>query len=493
EKEAASRLLLEYGFSEPDKILEEISAYRDSRQFLALEKIGRERLNRFMAVLLEAVSRSATPDLAFTRVFSFVQHVTRRTSYLILLLENRVALTQLIELCEASPWVVDHLSKYPVLLDELLKPITVPPERDELADDLRQNMIRLAGDDLDQQMETLRYFKLVHVLKVAAAELAETLPLMKVSDYLTYIAEVLLQQVLELAWDELVSRFGYPVDSKGEAGNLDFTVIAYGKLGGIELNYGSDLDLVFLHDGDADCDTEAGEQQRAINSRAFYARLGQRIINILNTWTMSGRLYEVDMRLRPSGASGLLVTSLAAFRRYQEQDAWTWEHQALIRSRAVGGSPHLAEEFSRIRKEVLKRRRDDSELKKEICAMRRRMRKELGSGKRQRFNIKQDAGGLVDIEFMVQYIVLARAWQCEGLLAWSDNMRLLEVMKDQALLPVDQVQSLMDIYIRYRIRLHRLALQNIDDDLPEDEYQEERACIIAIWQSLFPEDESGSE
>src|SRR5690606_35471387 len=206
------------------------------------------------------------------------------------------ALRQLVELCHSSPWIVETLSRHPVLLDELLKPLAAPPPRAELADDLRQQLLRLPQEDLDQQIEALVYFKQVHVLKVAAADLAGTLPLMKVSDYLTHIAETLLEQVLQLAWDELIARHGPPCNGAGEAGSLDFVIVAYGKLGGIELSYGSDLDLVFLHDGHPDLDTVAGEGQRAVNSRTFYSRLGQRIINMLSTATFGGKLYEIDLR-----------------------------------------------------------------------------------------------------------------------------------------------------------------------------------------------------
>src|SRR5690606_26030210 len=226
DEQRADQVLRELGYAEPRRILEAIHAYRGGRQFLSLEKIALERLDRFMPVLLKAAAAVDNRDEAFLRVFSFVEHVTRRTAYLVLLLENTLALKQLVDLCASSPWIVEYLSQYPVLLDELLKPLSVPPGRLELADDLRQQLLRVPEDEYDQQLEALRYFKQAHVLRVAAADLAETMPLMKVSDYLTFIAEAILEQVVHIAWRALVSRHGYPVNERGETGELDFAVVA---------------------------------------------------------------------------------------------------------------------------------------------------------------------------------------------------------------------------------------------------------------------------
>lgn len=493
DEEKSLQILRTKDFQYPEVVLDLITDYRNSRQFLAMEKTGRERLKLFMAVLLETVSTTESPNRGFERVFSFVQAITRRTAYLVLLLENPIALKQLIDLCSASPWVVEYLSKYPVLLDELLRPLFLPPEKEILEDELRQQLLAIPDNDFDQQMECLRYFKHVHVLKVAAAELAETMPLMKVSDYLSRIAEVVLQQTLLLGWEYLINCHGYPLNSREESGQLDFVIIAYGKMGGVELNYGSDLDLVFLHNGHQGLKSEAGAGQRALNSRSFYTKLGQRLIYMLNTITLSGRLYEVDMRLRPSGASGPLVSSIKAFDLYQHRDAWTWEHQALVRARPVAGSQELAQKFIEIRKSVLAKPRENNKLRTEITDMRQRMQKELGSAKKKSetgFHLKQDAGGIVDIEFMVQYLVLSWAAKYPKLLDFSDNMRLLETVKKFNLLENSQVKAMMEIYILYRSHHHRAALQNISNLLTENEYSEERKTITTIWNALFAGDEA---
>jgi [glutamine synthetase] adenylyltransferase / [glutamine synthetase]-adenylyl-L-tyrosine phosphorylase len=348
-------------------------------------------------------------------------------------------------------------------------------------------LLRVDSLETDEQLNSLQYFKQEQVLTVAAAELSGTMPLMKVSDYLTWLAEVILNHVLNLAWQQLVAKYGFPHNTEGQSGELDFIVIAYGKLGGIELNYGSDLDLVFMHAGHAEKETTGGANGLKSNSSAFYVQLGQKILALLSTQTFTGKLYEIDMRLRPSGASGALVSSQESFRKYQKENAWTWEHQALVRARVIAGSDTLDNTFTKIREEVLGKQRDPTVLAGDIVSMRQRMRKELGSKKPDvTFHLKQDAGGLVDIEFIVQYLVLNHAWHCPQLLEFSDNMRLLDVAAAQAILPHETAEKLQQVYIEYRTRLHRLALEKGSYLLAGDDYRAEREAVIEIWNSLLP-------
>src|SRR5690606_7385814 len=336
----------------------------------------------------------------------------------------------------------------------------------------------------------LRYFKQSHTLQVAAAQITGRLTVMKVSDYLTFTAEAVLEQVLALGWDSLVRKHGYPVNTQGGHGEMDFVVIGYGKLGGIELSYISDLDVVFLHDGALDADTVAGEGQRAINSRELYTRLAQRVITMLGTYTMSGKLYEVDTRLRPSGESGLLVSSMEAFIRYQDHDAWTWEHQALVRARAVAGSKRLQAQFDDIRTAMLVRERDADKLREEVTGMRKRMRDEFARrpvAEREKisFIIKHGRGGIIDIEFIVQYLVLASgAKQC-AMVKWSDNVRILESARDTGLLPEAECQALTAAYLAQRALLHEVALAQEDTAGTEARvaYQE---AVDRVWLSMFP-------
>ncbi|HEX7764545.1 MAG TPA: bifunctional [glutamate--ammonia ligase]-adenylyl-L-tyrosine phosphorylase/[glutamate--ammonia-ligase] adenylyltransferase, partial [Cellvibrio sp.] len=308
----------------PEALLKSLADLREGRAVRSMQASARTRLDMFIPRLLQVIVNEAFgPTLPITiaetfgRIVPLIEAVARRSSYLVLLVENPTAVQQLVKLCAASPWIADQIAQYPALLDELLTPesLYAPPDKELLRDELRRDVLRLNWDDLEGHMEALRYFRSAHALRVAASEVSGALPLMKVSDYLTYIAEVVLEHVLNLGWEHLVERHGRPRRADGSVDTApDFVIIGYGKLGGIELGHGSDLDLVFIHNADADLQTDG---ERPIDNTTFYIRLGQRIIHVLNTYTPSGKLYEVDMRLRPSGNSGLLVTSLAAFEKYQ--------------------------------------------------------------------------------------------------------------------------------------------------------------------------------
>jgi glutamate-ammonia-ligase adenylyltransferase len=331
-EEELAALLQGAGFREVEDIARRLLALREGRVVRSLQQVGRERLERLMPLLIVRCQEHDEPDVALSRCLPLVESVLRRSAYMMLLVENRAALGRLVDLCAASPWIADEVSRFPVLLDEMLNAQTLfaPPGKAELEAELRQVLVRLPADDLEAQMDALRIFKKGHVLRVAASDIKGTLPLMKVSDYLTWIAEAVLEEVLWLAWRDLTARHGVPHRADGAPCNPDFVVLGYGKLGGLELGYGSDLDLVFIHDAAPDGETDGA---RAIDNASFFARLGQKIIAFLTTATSAGLLYEVDMRLRPSGNAGMLVSSLRAFTAYQEEKAWTWEHQALVRAR----------------------------------------------------------------------------------------------------------------------------------------------------------------
>ena len=498
EPEQAQEQLAEGGFKDAERAWTLLQNLMRSARVRAMQRMGRERLDVFMPRLLAMACEQEDPDLALERVIPLVEAVARRSAYLVLLTENPNALRELLVLCSASPLVAEQIARYPVVLDELLNSgrLYRPPEIAELADELRQQLLRIPEDDLEQQMEALRYFKRAHTLRVAASEIAGSLPLMKVSDYLTWIAEAILQQVLQLAWRDMVRRHGVPRRHDGSICELDFIIVGYGKVGGIELGHGSDLDLVFIHDGDTEAETDG---PRPLDGGRFYTRLGQRIIHILNTQTTSGVLYDVDMRLRPSGDSGLLVTSLDAFARYQREKAWTWEHQALVRARPLAGCPALGDKFNALRGEVLGRQRDELTLRKEVQEMRQKMRDNLATQAtlggfdpsaftaQAQFDLKQDAGGIVDIEFMVQYAVLA--WSCRypDLLRFTDNIRILDGLRDAGLIAGEDVQHLQEAYKAYRAAAHRLALQKQPGKTPGDQFHDYRHDIIRLWQQWLPD------
>ncbi|MBF7143715.1 bifunctional [glutamate--ammonia ligase]-adenylyl-L-tyrosine phosphorylase/[glutamate--ammonia-ligase] adenylyltransferase [Pseudomonas sp. hsmgli-8] len=493
--EAACRQLAEGGFMDPAKALERLASLRNSGQLRAMQRMGRERLDAFIPRLLAQASEQAEPDLVLERVLPLVEAVARRSAYLVLLTENPGALRQLLTLCAASPWIAEQMTRFPLLLDELLNEARLfhPPLAPELAAELHERLARIPEDDLEQQMEGLRHFKLAHSLRVAASEIAGTLPLMKVSDYLTWLAEAILAQVLELAWRQTIARHGTPVRPDGSPCAPGFVIVGYGKMGGLELGHGSDLDLVFIHDADGAAETDG---ERPIDGAQFFTRLGQRIIHLLTAHTNSGQLYDVDMRLRPSGAAGLLVSSLGAFERYQQQEAWTWEHQALVRARVLVGDKDVAQSFERIRAQVLGRERAMEPLRDEVSEMRAKMRDNLGTrltlagtaanafDSQARFDIKQDAGGIVDIEFMVQYAALAWSRQHPSLLRYTDNIRILEGLEQAGLMHPADASLLREAYKAYRSVAHRRALQKQAGVIAGDQFVAERHEVMRVWALL---------
>ncbi|EJF68089.1 bifunctional glutamine-synthetase adenylyltransferase/deadenyltransferase [Pseudomonas sp. Ag1] len=495
DEEAACRQLQEGGFTDAPKALKTLAGLRSSPQLRAMQRLGRERLDAFIPRLLAQAVEHANPDLVLERVLPLVEAVARRSAYLVLLTENPDALRRLLTLCAASPWIAEQITRFPLLLDELLNEgrLFKPPLAPELAAELRERLTRIPEDDLEQQMEALRHFKLAHRLRVAASEIAGSLPLMKVSDYLTWLAEAILEQVLALAWRQTVARYGSPQRVDGTLCDPGFIIVGYGKVGGIELGHGSDLDLVFIHDGDPQAETDGA---KPIDGAQFFTRLGQRIIHLLTTQTNSGQLYEVDMRLRPSGASGLLVSSLGAFARYQENEAWTWEHQALVRARVLVGSQDVGRAFEQVRAQVLGRAQDLDKLRQEVSEMRAKMRDNLGTKSTAAgtaanafeptasFDLKQDAGGIVDIEFMVQYAALAWSAQHPSLLRYTDNIRILEGLEQVGLMPAADAHLLREVYKAYRSAAHRQALQNEAGTVAGDQFADERRQVQRIWHEL---------
>ncbi len=492
---AAEQFLQARAFEDAAGTLALIEDFRQDRHFVLLQGESRQRFDRFMPVLLQAVSEAPTPSLALRRVMTLISAVSRRTAYLVLMLENRSVLKEVVTLCTASPFVTEFLSKHPVLLDELLGGIDEPPVKAVLQEELAQQLLRIEPDNYEEQMETLRYFKQSHTLQVAAAQITGRLTVMKVSDYLTFTAEAVLEQVLALSWHFLTRKHGYPVNTAGEHGNMDFVVIGFGKLGGLELSYLSDLDLVFLHQGSLDEMTVTRGDQRPLYSREFYTRLAQRVISMLGTHTVSGTLYEVDMRLRPSGESGLLVSSVDAFASYERQEAWTWEHQALVRARAVAGSATLHATFDALRATILGAERDRATLFREVSAMRRRMRDEFAKrpaaerGKLS-FIIKHSEGGIVDIEFMVQALVLAYGHQFPSLLTYPDNVRILEAAQECQVMTQADAALLTSAYLGLRSALHHYALSQQEDEVLSPALQAQQHQVHEVWTRLFAEDKT---
>ncbi|MCP4410878.1 MAG: bifunctional [glutamate--ammonia ligase]-adenylyl-L-tyrosine phosphorylase/[glutamate--ammonia-ligase] adenylyltransferase [Gammaproteobacteria bacterium] len=486
DKEPAVALLAQVGYRQPSTAYEVLAKHREGRVYHLKNVAGRERLDRLMPLLIAAVGQSSDPDTVLPRLLSLIDAIVKRSVYIALLAEHPMALSQLVQLSAASPWISEYLRRYPILLDGLLDPRTLyaPPDKDGLREQLEVELRYIDGDDLETLMDRLRYFKQANVLRVAAADVMDHLPLMKVSDQLTWIAEVILDKVSQICIRTMVAKHGAPrCIIEGEAYQPGFAIAAYGKLGGIELGYASDLDIVFLHDS-------AGKQQytdgsRSIDNSVFYARLGQRIIHFLTAFTSAGELYEIDSRLRPSGVSGPLVSSLQAFESYQLEKAWTWEHQALARARVVAGDMGIARRFDQIRCAVLNRPRDNMKLRLEVREMRRKMWEGLARTPGGHFDVKKDHGGIADIEFMVQYGVLAHTHGYPSLTEFTDNIRLLDTLERCKLMPAEDAQSLRDIYRLFRDKVHSLSLQGEDSVVDVAEFVQERARVKQLWREIM--------
>ncbi|OIQ23375.1 bifunctional [glutamate--ammonia ligase]-adenylyl-L-tyrosine phosphorylase/[glutamate--ammonia-ligase] adenylyltransferase [uncultured Vibrio sp.] len=441
---------------------------------------GREVLNRLMPKVFSTLFKDKDAQFGLSRVLHLLHKIVTRTTYLELLDEHPAALTQLVRLCTASPMISEQLGRYPILLDELIDPQQLynPVPLDSYKTELRDYLARIPEDDMEQQIEALRQFKQICILRIAAGDIAGVLPVTKVSDHLTYLAEAIVSSVIDQAWQQMAEKYGVPTHVNERDGK-GFAVVGYGKVGGWELGYNSDLDIVFMHDCPVNVYTDG---KKEIDGRQFYLRLAQRVIHIFSIRTASGILYEVDTRLRPSGASGLLVSPTEAFDEYQHNDAWTWEHQALARTRMIYGDSPLQQAFAKTRQDVLCLSRDQDVLKKDVSEMRVKMRGHLGGKKAGRFMLKQDPGGITDIEFLAQYLVLNHSHEKPKLSRWSDNIRLFESMIAQGVMEESQAMGLIHSYTAMRDQIHHRNLLNLDADVAEDKFVNERALVTAAWK-----------
>lgn len=465
------------------QILLTIAQFRHDLDKRTIGPRGRDVLDQLMPRLLaEVYPRHDAPTLLL-RLTQLLLSIVTRTTYLELLLEYHAALGHLIRLCAASPMVTNQLARYPLLLDELLDTATLyqPVPLAAYRSELRQYRLRVPEDDEEQQLESLRQFKQAQQLRIAAADIADVLPVMKVSDHLTYLAEAIIDAVVQQAWNDMVARYGQPTHLNEQQGR-GFAVIGYGKLGGWELGYSSDLDLVFLLDCPSDVMTDG---KRCIDGHQFYLRLAQRVMHLFSTRTASGILYEVDARLRPSGEAGMLVSTIDAFADYQQHEAWTWEHQALVRARIVYGDPALHQQFDAIRHQILCQSRDAKKLQQEVREMREKMRQHLANKQPDLFDIKADEGGITDIEFIAQYLVLRYAPDEPRLTRWSDNVRIFELMANYDIMSPEEAQALTQAYVSMRDQIHHLALQEQNSKVSSTRFVAEREQVIASWKKWF--------
>lgn len=418
--------------------VEHLYSLANSPQYRQLPPVSSARFDALIPLIAQESAKLDNQDAALARLLELLRAICRRASYLALLAEYPQVLQGLCKLCAASPWLAQYLTQHPILLDELLVPSTLHTAPDFVA--LRQELERrllACGDDVEQKLDVLRHFKHSQTFRFAAQDVAGKLTVETLSDYLSNLADMLLDAVLRHAWTGL---------KQAHIAAPKFAVIGYGKLGGRELGYASDLDIVFLYDDDAE------------NAAEIYARLAQRINHWLSSHTPAGLLYEADLALRPDGGSGLLVSSVQAFAEYQQNSAWVWEHQALTRARFCAGDANIGEAFEAIRRDIIGQERDLKKLRTEISSMRQQML-EAHPNNSGLFDLKHDRGGIIDVEFMVQFLVLAHAHQHPALLGNLGNIALLNIAGELGLVAADMAKDVADAYRVFRKKQHALRLQ----------------------------------
>ncbi|MCP4021639.1 MAG: bifunctional [glutamate--ammonia ligase]-adenylyl-L-tyrosine phosphorylase/[glutamate--ammonia-ligase] adenylyltransferase [Desulfobacteraceae bacterium] len=473
------------GFEDPKKVLDMLRALEQHPNTKQLTPNGRKKLSRLVPLLVKAAGKTKDPETVLSRLVDLIITIERRTTYLSLLIENKGILETLVNLAQKSTWIILFLSSHPVLLDELMHPQTLYslPKKKALQKELSIRMERIPGSDIEYQLEELCIFMQINTLRVAAADISGNYPLMKVSDHLTWIAETILDRVLKISWNILIQKYGNPQGI--DLNNIDacgFAIVVYGKVGGLEMGYASDVDLVFLYDSDSGSTVNG---KRSIENIRFYSNLGQRIINILTMHTRAGKLYGADMRLRPGGTSGMIVSHIEAFEEYMEKDAWTWEHQAVIRARPVSGDKTLFKRFNTIREKVLQTKRDPDTLEKEVTDMRERMRADRLKPQKGLFDLKQDKAGIVDIEFFVQYLILKYAHDYPDITYWTDNVRLLEALEAEGIITGDEGIFLREAYIMMRKKIHSSNLKDTKSLVPESEFAMVREKVLKIFKKYL--------
>jgi [glutamine synthetase] adenylyltransferase / [glutamine synthetase]-adenylyl-L-tyrosine phosphorylase len=440
-----------------------LAALRSSQRYAALPDESRRRLDAVIPALARASRVTAEPETTLARGVDLLEAIAGRAAYLALLAEHPEALERVARIVGASSWAAEFITRHPVLLDELLddRLLYAPPDLEAFARSLRRQLAAHPGDR-ERRMVLAREMHQAQVFRLLAQDLAGLLTVERLADHLSGLADLVLEVTIELAWEELPRRH------RSDAPR--FAVIAYGKLGGKELGYASDLDIVFLYD---DAHAEAPE---------VYARLAMRLQSWITTRTSAGVLFETDLELRPSGASGLMVSSVEAFERYQERDAWVWEHQALTRARFSAGDATVGAAFEAIRERILRRKRDPMELQREIADMRGKMHA-AHPNRSGLFDLKHDAGGMIDVEFAVQYLVLAFSHQHPQLTRNLGNIALLGMAAELGLIPGALAERSRNAYREFRRLQHSLRLNGAQyARVPPGEVAPHAAAVRELWQ-----------
>jgi len=484
------------GFTDAAALAAPLAQFAGQALLRRLDDVGRRRLEALLGALLgdllglpaEVPGEAAGGDRSarLRRLLRVCEAVGARSAYYALLLESPRARARLVGLAAHGEFLLGQIAAHPLLLDELLdgEVLERPPARAELAAELDVRLSECDPADEERLVEQLRHFQRAAVFRIAVADLSGHLPLMQVSDRLTEVAELILSAAMALSWRFVTAQYGTPRCGAGdERRDVRVCAVGYGKLGGMELGYGSDLDLVFLHDSEGEAQETEGA--RSVDNQVFFVRYVQRLVHLMTMHSAAGRLYEVDMRLRPSGKGGMLVTGMGAFEEYQRREAWTWEHQALLHARGVAGDGALRARFEALRLTLLREcvRRDT--LRDEVRRMRERMRAELAKSGPGQFDLKQDPGGVADIEFLAQYWGLRWSGEHPPVAWFADTIRVLESLASADLVPQADIDQLVSAYRHYRARTHRLSIEGRPALVDAAEFVPERASVTALWRQAM--------
>lgn len=479
----AQRFLARQGVVNEMEFIHLLEQFSLSYGLTKMSSRARKRLDRLMPVIISKLTSEDNGTICLARMIPILEAISRRSAYLALLLENPGAIDYLVELCSQSSWLAKEISRYPILLDELLdRRIAAVMTFDELEQELRQLLLLVPEDDLEHQMEVLRQFKHSLLLRTANFSLSSAKNNQLVSRQLSDIGAVIVAEVVKLAWKNLVQRHGYPVSEDNPGGQMKFAVLAYGSFGAYDLSYLSDLDLVFLHDAQTDPMTNG---RRPLSHQQFYLKLAQKVIHLLSTRTLSGTLYDLDLRLRPSGSAGLLVSSFSAFAEYQMEHAWIWEHQALTKGRFITGDGAIKEQFHQLRKQALCRPREEKDLKNQIIDMRSKMRQNAQKVPGEKFDVKLSPGGLTDIEFMVQYWILRWAKEYPEFIANYEMGKILALIAGSGIVPEPCVRGLLSAHQKYKDLIHQAALQEQPAIFEASEFAEHSDVVMDVWNRVF--------
>ena len=445
---------------------------------------AKQRFGALLPGLLRAVSRSRQQIVLFERLLRLFSSIAGRSVYFELMHQNQVLLDKLVGLFDKSEWIAEEVALYPMLLEQLIQTGDLEHrfDRSTLAQHLQLQLDNVI-DDTELELDVLRLFKREQTIVIATAELAEEISTIEVCQYLSELAEILLEAVYRLASKDIKAKYGDPqYEEDGATRVAEFAIIGYGKLGGKEMHYQSDLDVIFLHNSSGNAQYSSGE--KSIDNNIYFARLAQKIISMTSVLTGSGKLYEIDSRLRPEGSSGLLVSSVQAYLKYQQEKAWTWEHQALVRARFVAGSEALGAIFADMRRQILTLPRDQQKLRQDILEMREKMHQSKNPAEGEFINLKHSYGAMIDIEFMVQYWVLLQANKVGSICSYSDNIGLLNELIRLNIIPSSESQ-LIDIYLTYHRWLHQTVLQNKPAEIASEVIEAEVTKVKQHWKECF--------